>query len=678
MISRSKKGTRLEIPLQINEKTWQTMALPDKKSFLISRLRIDLNFNDKITSTKINKLNLKNLDDLWNIWRHHNDYVSQEVFDDFDRRNDAGLFSAEEEPRAISAAKVSDDDIGPFTPQGSTGRAKQQTPMPMSAAKDSDDDSDSDDDATWLEDAVLPLTASTLSQNPVKFYIPLAPILDPNQPESQLAERLYVECLEYNRNGGNKPVISPVEFESLYESSIQESFLVTQQDRKNFLGLLNEALRDLPDNTVILADAEIPNYSLIQTRCPRDTDGAALVPWSVLFNGFETIRVSTETKRTEYVSLGRVQGLQISTALNNGGCGLAALLVMGHVTYGEYLAMMTNSKFISAATGTTAHVLFRIMLWRGIMSHFPRGGVDRDSIRVRRWFVDYNDPTNARLEQLINDLYDLLEENCATILRYGDAIKRGRTYIRQIDETEFGHSVVIFKEEGELYFYDAWLAAMLTVRNPDKPDPGGDPVNAVTSLNAVFARKAWRIDPRCDPSPKQVFTAKNMHINMAGQDHKGMCVFEVYTRLESENVIGEASRARATKSTVVNVLGRGAISQTPRLDRPQRIDQAVRRAAVRFRSLTPQGRRNQQAGVVAEARWTNNTIVLVAVGGFVIGALAIVGLQQVLTNLRWMKGGRKIKKNITRKMKSKKIKQKRLNLKNKTKKIKHKTRKYKR
>jgi hypothetical protein len=170
---------------------------------------------------------------------------------------------------------------------------------------------------------------------------------------------------------------------------------------------------------------------------------------------------------------------------------------------------------------------------------------------------------------------------------------------------------------------------------------------------------------------------------MKGQDHEGVCVFEVYTRLQSENVIGQASRGRNIKRTILDVIARGAMAQTPRLDREQRIAQTVRRAANRLLSVNPQSRRSQSAGVVSNVQSIGNQIIFYSVEGVKILVL-ITGastIAQYVYNKFFgpnQPGGRKIKKNITRKMKSKKIKQKRLNLKNKTKRIKFKTRKYKR
>ena len=74
-----------------------------------------------------------------------------------------------------------------------------------------------------------------------------------------------------------------------------------------------------------------------------------------------------------------------------------------------------------------------------------------------------------------------INDNCAVIMRFGDKAQHTET----LDETEMGHSIIIFKENNQCYIFDSWVSSMLTLKEKNGSAYSGKSLNKQANINPI-------------------------------------------------------------------------------------------------------------------------------------------------------------------------------------------------
>jgi hypothetical protein len=276
--------------------------------------------------------------------------------------------------------------------------------------------------------------------------------------------------------------------------------------------------------------------------------------------------------------------------LNQGGCGLSALAALGIIGMDEYCFAVTNEEYLSSDVGTVGTTLYKLMF-----SDFLREGGELPELPLcAKRFLVHGIPTThtvADFEIQINNMRDYfmrtLKENSATLLRFGDQVTPiDPANPLRINETTFGHSIVVFKETGKIYFFDGWMASILTLKSKNMRD---------------FTAKSWNlsVSRRLRQHffiPLQEFTANNIKAEMILVSHEGETVFEVY-EIQSPTPISMNSSFQKRRQEIVvdEFLPRRRPSQVGR--RPSQVGRII---AANYRARAPAREAAREAAAEAE------------------------------------------------------------------------------
>ena len=194
------------------------------------------------------------------------------------------------------------------------------------------------------------------------------------------------------------------------------------------------------------------------------------IMWMNLFEALQTIRIKNDyrfgSNHIRAVSFGRPNYEVIDCMANNGGCGLGALFALGIISYETYIAALCNSVFLNPANGTIGNVLYNTMI-----NIYINESISPNNIYIKQFTClpisgrrdDIVAAYNGPIVEMINYLQANLSNNAATILRFGDYDPRQDS----LSETDFGHSVVVFKNKDKLFMFDVWVASLLILKNKD-------------------------------------------------------------------------------------------------------------------------------------------------------------------------------------------------------------------
>jgi hypothetical protein len=229
--------------------------------------------------------------------------------------------------------------------------------------------------------------------------------------------------------------------------------------------------------------------------------------WDSMFKALMKLRVTNKKSRPYYdgqtinttISYGKPNHDVVDCQPNKGGCGLSALYAIGVISFDTFYNLLCNPVTLNAENGTIGNVLYQLALSRfeGVSSEvmFTRAKKPSKSkqpdrydrilrkafeIRYLEFTEFYKDGSvktskysqeeinnikerkiNEVLPEIVRYLHANLKENTATLLRFGD--RKNRT--ASINEASFGHSVVVYKHNGQCYIADFWLSSKLTFRD---------------------------------------------------------------------------------------------------------------------------------------------------------------------------------------------------------------------
>jgi hypothetical protein len=425
-----------------------------------------------------------------------------------------------------------------------------------------------------------------------RLYFPLVDIMFKKQVDT-LCEIIFTNLYnEYRTRPGTSSInITKSDFDAIFENSVSVSQLIGSGNAEK-LTRLQTRLDNRVKTTRVLIDSDdsIPSFP-IQFISPRWQ--GELLTWSKLFKNFTQIRISNEYSfkgdNIKAVSFGRPNTEVHTAMLNNGGCGLSALAALGIIGMDEYCIAVTNDNYLNSNVGTLGTTLYKLML-----SDFLRedtGITDSTTLCAKRFLVNGlpggSTRDRLRFNKQINGMKDYfsrkLLNNSATLLRFGDQVMPiDATNPLRIDEAEFGHSIVVFKENNIIYFFDGWLASLLTLKNKNDTD---------------FKAKSWNlavVAPRLTHpyfSALQEFTPVTIEAEMLLVSHVGQTVFEVYEIQNGDAIsINSSFQRRLQEGIVENMLPRRKPSQIGRIF----IDKL--RTRVKFtRNLKEEARRRRAA-----------------------------------------------------------------------------------
>jgi hypothetical protein len=363
-----------------------------------------------------------------------------------------------------------------------------------------------------------------------KLYFPFVDISF-NIDVDNICSTIYASlCAASTRSINTTPSINITEarFNAVFENSVSKDQKIPPVINVKLI-LLRDSINTRVNSTnppLIVSDDTIPSFP-IQFISPTIENASPTIEneqimWRQLFQSFSQIRISNEyifnRDTIKAVSFGRPNHEINSKMLNQGGCGLSALAALGIIGMDEYCFAVTNEKYLKSESGTLGTTLYKLMF-----SDFLREGgkLQELSLCAKRFLVHGIPPTqNQRtFETQIKNMRDYfirtLQENSATLLRFGDEDPENPLHI---NETTFGHSIVVFKEEGRIHFFDGWLASLLTLKSKNMRN---------------FTAKSWNLTvcrglAQRAFDPLQEFTANNIKDEMILVTHVGETVFEVY------------------------------------------------------------------------------------------------------------------------------------------------------
>ena len=249
--------------------------------------------------------------------------------------------------------------------------------------------------------------------------------------------------------GLKKLSVSQPDFEKIFENSL-EIIQPTDKEKEDIIKKI------LPEERITLNAKDGTRFSLIQFTPPTGN-------WYQLCNSFCNLRISNEYTyygaNIQAVTVGRPNHEVINTALNKGGCGLAALMALGILTFDDYRVAFSCPEITESKIGINTSTLITLL-----DNNLPE--IDIRSLICAETFIMYNDKDTEVFKRMEDYLQANLNENCATLLRFGDY--RGGV----LDERQFGHVIIVYKVYNKLFFFDAWRATVLTFKqkNTLKPD----------------------------------------------------------------------------------------------------------------------------------------------------------------------------------------------------------------
>jgi hypothetical protein len=320
-------------------------------------------------------------------------------------------------------------------------------------------------------------------------------------------------------------------------SSAEAEILIRQINSNDYARLID------------IQKADDYDYNLLNFKLSSSME----TTWNSMFVALMKLRIKNETRQNKdrglvidsAFSYGKPNQEVIHCQPNGGGCGLSALYAIGIISFDTFVHLICHKSTLDEKSGTAGNVLYHLALsnYKGddILfdeTHNKQDGFYRYKNIYRKIFeIDYgfsskqgkksitfDDLTEENivlmeqkqievLEDLVYFLDEKLEDDAATLLRFGDR-KKGT---RDIDESKFGHSVVVYKYNGICYIADFWLSSKLTFQNASK---NGVQSYSVSSWEQRVGGQLEAIVP---------LTVENLLLQMEEQDHARPCgtIFEV-------------------------------------------------------------------------------------------------------------------------------------------------------
>ena len=258
--------------------------------------------------------------------------------------------------------------------------------------------------------------------------------------------------------------------------------------------------------------------------------------WYELFNSFCNLRVSNKymfrSDNIQAVTVGRANHEVINNSLNRGGCGLTALVALGILTFDDYRFAFSCAQITDRDIGINTSTLITLL-----SNNLP--GINIRSFICAQEFLMNNDNDYDGFLAMENYLRGKLFEGCATLLRFGNESNG------ILDETEFGHTIIVYKSEGRLYFFDAWTATLLTFKqkNTSKPE-----VNSLYATPGFFSYDE--------------FNLRKIARVMAYVDHTERTIFQLFELNGTANRSFDSPFHRNTESAVISIL-RTRVTRSP-------------------------------------------------------------------------------------------------------------------
>ena len=425
----------------------------------------------------------------------------------------------------------------------------------------------------------------------------------------------YNKLITAFKNGFKKISVTQKDFDDISGNSLK----IIETTDKEKEDIIKKILPEDRSEERITLNAKDDTSSLIQFTPPTGN-------WYQLFNSFCNLRISNEYMyagdNIKAVTVGRPNHEVINTALNKGGCGLASLMALGILTFDDYRFAFSCPEITESKIGINTSTLITLL-----DNNLPE--IDIRSLICAETFIMYNDKDTEVFKRMEDYLQANLNENCATLLRFGDY--RGGV----LDERQFGHVIIVYKVHNKLFFFDAWRATVLTFkqRNTSKPD--------VSSLYASPYFFSY-----------DEFNLKKIARVMASVNHTYNIIFQLF-ELNGREIIEpfESPFHRNTEWDVIKKLRKVIYAK-------RNTHNLVKSIAQNWKSVTQQKKIKEvvinEEGVKGFELITDTGCIYVVFGELI-------------------NGGNKTRKNRSKKNKTRKNKNKNKNRKNK-----NKTRKYKR
>jgi hypothetical protein len=462
-------------------------------------------------------------------------------------------------------------------------------------------------------------------------------------------------CLDYakivarSRSTAKHPVVES-EFDDIFNNSLKIKETTVQQKR-NIIKKLKPGA-NITLNPKPLRATRSVKQSLIQFKPPNDAN------WYELFNSFCNLRVSStytfDNKDIKAVTVGRPNHEAINTSLNRGGCGLTALMALGILTFDDYRVAFSCKEITNKKIGIDTSTLITLL-----DNNLP--GSNISSLICAETFIMTNNTDSNGFAVMEDYLKRNLIENCATILRFGDE-KGGK-----LDEKQFGHTIIVYKFNRRLYFFDAWTATLLTFKQKNTNPP---------EVNSIYASPHF--------FSYDEFTLRKIREVMDFVDHTKRTIFQLF-ELNGTGIEPFDSPFRIREWNVLSIMQRTSANIVSSLATHWHS------AAVARRSLTVASPSSTVASPLSTVASPSSTSLTAQVGQtavtlrstlrsikFNIFGISTNGFELILSGLIivvtfkiLISGGNKTRKNRSKKNKTRKNK-------NRNRKNKNKTRKYKR
>ena len=418
----------------------------------------------------------------------------------------------------------------------------------------------------------------------------------------------------YNKIKIGLKKVTQSDFENIYENSL-EIIQPTDKEKEDIIKKI------LPEERITLNAKDGTRFSLIQFTPPTGN-------WYQLCNSFCNLRVSNEYTyggaNIHAVTVGRPNHEAINTSVNRGGCGLTSLMALGILTFDDYRFAFSCPEITDKNIGIDTRTLITLL-------HNNIPDIDIPNLICAEEFImnniDHED--GFTLIELYLDLY--LNENCATLLRFGNVINiDGKD---TLDETDFGHTIIVYKVYNKLYFFDAWTATLLTFKQKNTDPP---------VVNSLYKTPFFSYDE---------FTFDKIREVMDFVYHEKKTIFQLFGLNETDIQPFESPFHRNTEWEVIKKFRKT-------FDAKRNRHNLVKSIAQNWKSFTQQ---KKAIGAVINDK---------GVKGFklITDTVCIYVVFGELVN-----GGNKTRKNRSKKNKTRKNKNKK-----RTRKNKNKTRKYKR
>ena len=342
---------------------------------------------------------------------------------------------------------------------------------------------------------------------------------------------------EFQRDKPKFKVIDDVVYNKLYETSYNVKDLLDTRDEEN---IFMEELVDNIDTFRFEKSGRSDFVELFQIKPPTGTN------WSDMFTAITKLRISNDYTFDDYkisaTSYGRPNFEVINCMPNNGGCGLTALFALGIISLKTYLTSLCDMVTLHKDFGTVGKTLYSILLNQKVnISSTPAssGATHQGFIKQFEIFTGTRG-IKTQIKTMIDYINLNLENKNATILRFGD---RNPTDER-LNESQMGHSIVVYKENHKLYLFDGWAASKLTVKSKY------DTINGL--LPTTYTAKSMSTTIGIAPITELTVDSILAEMAAVGHDYRIGTIFEVIC--VKDKYIFESDFDKRTKESVIDKL----------------------------------------------------------------------------------------------------------------------------